>query len=66
MSFHRNRGLRRAVALLCGVFRNGAVTDAPIAQDRPVRQKFDEVVVTGSRIARPNLESPVPVTTVSA
>ena len=27
---------------------------------------MDEVVVTGSRIARPNLESPVPVTTVSS
>jgi outer membrane receptor protein involved in Fe transport len=66
MSFNRNHGLRRAVALLCGV---SAVATSPglFAQEQSAPDKnLDEVVVTGSRIARPNLESPVPVTTVTA
>ncbi|MGH2248628.1 hypothetical protein ACQ1Y8_14600, partial [Enterococcus faecalis] len=29
-------------------------------------QSSEEIVVTGSRIARPTLESPVPVTTITA
>src|SRR5262245_40121711 len=67
MSFNRNRGLRRAVALLCGVTASAATTLA-FAQDQSseAEKSMDEVVVTGSRIARPNLESPVPVTTVTA
>ncbi len=66
MSFNRNRGLRRAVALLCGVSA-AALSPTLLAQDQTGADKnIDEVVVTGSRIARPNLESPVPVTTVSA
>jgi outer membrane receptor protein involved in Fe transport len=65
MSFNRNRGLRRAVALLCGV--SAATSPGLFAQDQAAPDKnLDEVVVTGSRIARPNLESPVPVTTVTA
>ena len=67
MSFNRNRGLRRAVALLCGVSASFATT-LTFAQDQTneADKNMDEVVVTGSRIARPNLESPVPVTTVTA
>ena len=66
MSFNRNRGLRRAVALLCGVSA-AALSPTLLAQDQAGPDKnIDEVVVTGSRIARPNLESPVPVTTVTA
>jgi outer membrane receptor protein involved in Fe transport len=67
MSFNRNRGLRRAVALLCGVAASAATTLA-FAQNptSETEKSMDEVVVTGSRIARPNLESPVPVTTVTA
>jgi outer membrane receptor protein involved in Fe transport len=66
MSFNRNRGLRRAVALLCGV-STAAMSPMLLAQDQTGPDKnLDEVVVTGSRIARPNLESPVPVTTVTA
>jgi outer membrane receptor protein involved in Fe transport len=67
MSFNRNRGLCRAVALLCGVAASAATTLA-FAQTQPSEtdKSMDEVVVTGSRIARPNLESPVPVTTITA
>src|SRR5687767_7755531 len=67
MSFIRNRGLRRVVALLCGI---SAAATSPLifAQSPPATddKAMDEVVVTGSRIARPNLESAVPVTTVTA
>ena len=65
MSSHRNRGASRAMALLCGLTASFA-TSLVIAQDKPEEKTMDEVVVTGSRIARPNLESPVPVTTVSS
>ncbi|HEU4781158.1 MAG TPA: TonB-dependent receptor plug domain-containing protein, partial [Steroidobacteraceae bacterium] len=64
MSSHRNRGVSRAVALLCGLSASFA-TSLVIAQETPADKTMDEVVVTGSRIARPNLESPVPVTTIS-
>ncbi len=65
MSSHRNRGVSRAVALLCGLSATFA-TSLVIAQEKPDEKSMDEVVVTGSRIARPNLESPVPVTTISS
>jgi len=65
MSSHRNRGVSRAVALLCG-FSATFATSLVIAQEKPDEKSMDEVVVTGSRIARPNLESPVPVTTISS
>jgi outer membrane receptor protein involved in Fe transport len=68
--FIRYSGLRRAVHLLC-VF--GAATATSIIQAQTTAGEtpredatLDEVIVTGSRIARPNLESAVPVTTVSA
>ncbi|MEJ0086092.1 MAG: TonB-dependent receptor [Pseudomonadota bacterium] len=62
----RYRGLRRALSLLCGVTA-AATTSIVSAQSTPPDDAaLDEVVVTGSRIARPNLESAVPVTTVSA
>ena len=63
MVFHRNRGGRRAMAMLCGLSAGVAGT-AVIAQDKP-DDKLAEVVVTGTRIITPNLESPVPVTTIS-
>ncbi len=66
MQSHRTRGVRRVLAFACGISAAFASTtllaQAPPAQNGPI----EEVVVTGSRIARPNLESPVPVTTVTA
>ena len=66
MISHHFRGWRRAATLLCGIA--AAVTSSlASAQAAPAEDAvLDEVVVTGSRIARPNLESAVPVTTVSA
>ncbi|MEO8062538.1 MAG: TonB-dependent receptor [Pseudomonadota bacterium] len=67
MSSHRNRGNGRAMALLCGLTAAATSSIVSAQQATPTEDKnLDEVVVTGSRIARPNLESPVPVTTVSA
>ena len=67
MSLFRNRGASRAVALLCGISAAGT-TPFVLAQTPPATtdRSMEEVVVTGSRIARPNLESAVPVTTVTA
>jgi outer membrane receptor protein involved in Fe transport len=66
MTFLRNRGLRHAIHLLCG-FSAAAGSSYVLAQTPPAENSgLEEVVVTGSRIARPNLESAVPVTTVSA
>jgi outer membrane receptor protein involved in Fe transport len=62
---NRSSGIRRAIHLLCtlGAAGAGALVQAQTpADDAPL----DEVIVTGSRIARPNLESAVPVTTVQA
>ncbi|UYY58773.1 TonB-dependent receptor domain-containing protein [Sphingomonas sp. S2-65] len=42
---------------------SGEAAAAPSAQSEPVQA--EEVVVTGSRIARPTLDSPIPVTSVS-
>jgi len=65
MISYRKRGASRAIALLCGLSASLA-TSLVLAQEKPPDDKsMQEVVVTGSRIARPNLESPVPVTTVS-
>jgi outer membrane receptor protein involved in Fe transport len=66
MNCDQNRGLRRAITLLCGVT---AATTGSLARGQSAQASelpIEEVVVTGSRIARPNLESAVPVTTVSA
>jgi outer membrane receptor protein involved in Fe transport len=67
MLSNRNRGVSRAVALLCGLSATFA-TSLVYAQDTPPAddKTMDEVIVTGSRIARPNLESAVPVTTVTS
>ena len=65
MSSYRKRGASRAPALLCGLSASLAISVVQ-AQDKPAEEKtMDEVIVTGSRIARPNLESSVPVTTVT-
>src|SRR5262245_2873752 len=64
MSRHRTRGASRAVVLLCGL--SAATTSSIVLAQAPAGDKpIEEVIVTGSRIARPNLESPVPVTTVT-
>ena len=67
MHSHRVRGGRRVLAFAFGL---SAVIASPtlLAQAPPGDDSgpIEEVVVTGSRIARPNLESPVPVTTVTA
>jgi len=65
MNFHRNLGVRHAVSLALGLTA-ATTTSFVFAQNAPTDEALDEVVVTGSRIARPNLESAVPVTTVSA
>jgi len=66
MNFSRNRGVRHAVSLALGLTA-ATGTSFVFAQNTPTEDAtLDEVVVTGSRIARPNLESAVPVTTVSA
>src|SRR5262245_44620044 len=69
MFSNRNRGVRRVVALLCGLTA-AATSPLIFAQTPPAathdEKSMDEVVVTGSRIARPNLESAVPITTVTA
>ncbi|HLA71937.1 MAG TPA: TonB-dependent receptor [Steroidobacteraceae bacterium] len=66
MSSHHSRDLRRAVTLLCGLTA-AATTSIVSAQTAPSPDSgLEEVIVTGSRIARPNLESAVPVTTVTA
>jgi outer membrane receptor protein involved in Fe transport len=64
MSLYRNRGDRRALALLCSISAY-AISMAAQAQQKPDEKPMDEVVVTGTRIITPNLESPVPVTTIS-
>ena len=64
MSSHRNRGESRAMVVLCGLSAAAIGTQAQ-AQEKPADKPIEEVVVTGSRIARPNLDSPVPVTTVT-
>ncbi|MEJ0086094.1 MAG: TonB-dependent receptor plug domain-containing protein [Pseudomonadota bacterium] len=66
MSSHHSRGERRAAFMLCGL--SAAIGSSVVsAQSPPAEDKsLEEVVVTGSRIARPNLESAVPVTTVAA
>ena len=65
MSSHRNRGASRAMALFCGLSASLATTLVIAQEKAPDDKLMDEVVVTGSRIARPNAESSVPVTTVS-
>src|SRR3954463_9767394 len=64
MSAHRTRGPGRVVAVPLGIA--AAVTSSIAIAQQPPTGNLEEVVVTGSRIARPNLESAVPVTTVSA
>jgi outer membrane receptor protein involved in Fe transport len=66
MTTYRKRGDSRATAVLCAIPAS-LISMLAISQEQNGDQKpIDEVVVTGSRIARPNLESPVPVTTVTA
>jgi outer membrane receptor protein involved in Fe transport len=65
MFSYRKRGASRAPALLCGLSATLAISIVQ-AQENPAEEKtMEEVIVTGSRIARPNLESSVPVTTVT-
>jgi len=62
--------LHRTSALAGGVLAATLFGTAALAQTAPAPQDtettVDEIVVTGSRIPRPNLEQPTPVSTVSA
>ena len=51
-----------ATTIIAGSF--GAMP--AIAQDAPAAEETGVIVVTGSRVARPNAESPSPITTVGA
>jgi outer membrane receptor protein involved in Fe transport len=51
-------------AMTIGISVGIGAAGSSIAQDRS--ENLQEIVVTGSRIARPNLDSAVPVTTVSS
>ena len=55
---------RKHLAAVMGISVGIGAAGSSIAQDEP--GTLQEIVVTGSRIARPNLESTVPVTTISA
>ena len=61
---YRKRGESRAMALLCGISAY-AISMVAQGQEKPEDRPMQEVVVTGSRISRPNIDSPVPVTTLS-
>lgn len=68
MSSHRNRGVRRAMALLCGISAT-AVSSYAIAQDQQTggdeNRAMTEVVVTGSRIVRAGYDTLEPATVVT-
>jgi outer membrane receptor protein involved in Fe transport len=65
MNFHRNRGLGRVSALLCG-FAATAVSSYAIAQEQNNDDKgMTEVVVTGSRIIRAGYDTLEPASVVS-
>jgi outer membrane receptor protein involved in Fe transport len=65
---HRNRGVRRAMALLCG-FSATAVSSYAIAQEQQSgdddSRAMTEVVVTGSRIVRAGYDTLEPATVVT-
>ena len=53
--------------LLASTIIAGSLSAAPaIAQTQPAAEETGVIVVTGSRVARPNAESPSPITTVGA
>ncbi|HEV7606652.1 MAG TPA: TonB-dependent receptor [Steroidobacteraceae bacterium] len=65
MSSHRNRGVSRATALLCG-FSVVAVSSLSIAQEKNEDDKaLQEVVVTGSRIIRAGYDTLEPASVVT-
>jgi iron complex outermembrane receptor protein len=77
MTTGNNRSLRQAVRIAIlsgGTLATGVVTNTSIAQTPPApaneqtdaTQAITEVVVTGSRIATPSLESVSPITAVSS
>ncbi len=51
--------------LLAGTLLSGMLAIAPAALAQTATD-VEEIVVTGSRIARPNLEQPTPITTINA
>lgn len=53
--------LAGAVALAAPAFAQ----TAPSSQTEPEAVEIEEIIVTGSRIARPNLEQPAPVSTIT-
>ncbi|MEQ1929953.1 MAG: TonB-dependent receptor [Parvularculaceae bacterium] len=55
-----------AAAMASVAFAQDGVCDPNVANDPDCpRRSSDEIIVTGSRIARPNLESPTPLTSVT-
>ena len=56
--------LRRAILLGCAATTTMLGVAPAFAQDSASEEDLQEVVVTGSRIARPNLESTVPITSI--
>jgi outer membrane receptor protein involved in Fe transport len=66
MASHRNRGFRRATALLCGLPAVAASFSA-IAQEAPDNddKAIQEVVVTGSRIVRAGYDTLEPASVVT-
>jgi outer membrane receptor protein involved in Fe transport len=62
---HRNRGVSRAMALLCG-FSAAAVSSISIAQEQEDDKALQEVVVTGSRIVRAGYDTLEPASVVTA
>ncbi|MEA1014557.1 TonB-dependent receptor domain-containing protein [Sphingosinicella sp. LY1275] len=55
-----------ASTLLLGMAAYGAPAFAQAETEAPAAEANEEIVVTGSRIARPDLDSPVPVAVVGA
>jgi outer membrane receptor protein involved in Fe transport len=62
----RSHALRRAFVLGCAASSTLLAMAPAFAQDSAEEEVLETVVITGSRIARPNLDSTVPVTSVSA
>lgn len=66
MNNSRSYALRRALVLGCAASSTLLAVAPAFAQDGAEEEVLETVVVTGSRIARPNLDSTVPVTSVTA
>ena len=68
MSFHRNRGVRRALAVFCGISATsvGSYAIAQEAQSGSDDKAMTEVTVTGSRIVRAGYDTLEPASIVTS